>query len=155
MNLSVSILHPQRMPQILRTPMDLIRMGIWSFTVLHLMFLVPQTGFHWIGWYVGTTPTTVLGGMLAFTATSLLPVVIFIEAWTANKRAMLNKKGLVVFTLIGLIGTSLLGFGMPFLYISYLHPYGFTPIFPYLMVICGGLVGIAVMVSHQLIMRQG
>lgn len=135
------------------TPMDVIRMGVWSFTVLHLMFLVPKTGFHWIGWYVGTSPTTVLGGVLAFLAISLFPVVLLLEAWQAKKQAALNKIGLVLFALIGLTGVSMLGFGLPYLYNVYLQPNGFAPLLPSLMVIGGGVIGIVAMLAQKLILR--
>lgn len=151
MDLSVSILQPKRLPQFFSTPVDVIRLGVWSFTLLHLMFLVPEAGFYWTGWYVGPTLTTVLGGTLAFSACSLLPIVFFLEAWRASRSGMLNRKGLVLFAGVSLFATSLLGFGLPLLYMSVLYPNGYMALFPYLMIL-GGISAWAAMLRAQKVM---
>ena len=157
MNLSVSILQTQRLTQRLHTPADLLRLAVWSFALPNLMFLVPQTGFQWIAWNypagVSVPMTDILGGTMAVLISSLLPVLIYLEARRAGKRSGLNKKGLALFALVGVAGACLLGFGLPGLYVSFLHPNGYIAALPYVMALGGFVVWMALVLLRKRVVR--
>ena len=157
MNLSVSFLQTQRLTQRVFTPFDLLCMGAWSFALPCLMFLVPQTGFQWVAWNYPAGASVplidILGGNMAVLISSLLPAVIYVEARRADRQDRLNKKGLALFILIGVVGASLLGFGVPLLYASYLYPNGYYAMLPYAMAFGGFIVWMALLLTRKLMVR--
>ena len=157
MNLSVSILQTQRLTQRLHTPADLLRLAVWSFALPNLMFLVPQTGFQWIAWNypagMSIPMTDILGGTMAVLISSLLPFVIYLEARRAGKRSSLDKKGLALFALAGVAGACLLGFGLPWLYVSFLHPNGYIAALPYTMAVGGFVVWMTLVLLRKQVVR--
>ena len=156
MNLSVSFLQSHHLTRRLHTPMDLLWLGVWSFALPSLMFLVPETGFGWIVWNnpgVSVPPMDVLGGTMALFITSLLPVVIFLEARRAGKQGRLNKKGLALYVVLGVIGASLLGFGLPLFYVSYLLPNSLITAFPYAMALGGFVVWMTMLLTRKVLVR--
>ena len=157
MNLSVSILQTQRLTQRLHTPADLLRLAVWSFALPNLMFLVPQTGFQWIAWNypagVSIPLTDILGGTMAVLISSLVPALIYLEARRAGKRGGLDKKGLALFALVGGLGACVLGFGLPWLYVSFLHPNGYIAALPYTMALGGFVVWMTLVLTRKLVVR--
>ena len=138
--------------------MDLLWFGVWSFALPSLMFLVPQIGFHWIAWNhplgASVPLTDVFGGTMAMVIGSLLPAVLYLETRRASQRGDLSRKGLALFTLSGVLGASLLGFGLPLLYALYLHPNGYMTALPHMMVLGGFVVWMTMMFTRKLVVRK-
>ena len=97
--------------------------------------------------------TDILGGTMAVLISSLLPVLIYLEARRAGKRSGLNKKGLALFALVGVAGVCLLGFGLPGLYVSFLHPNGYIAALPYVMALGGFVVWMTLVLLRKLVVR--
>ena len=156
MNLSVSFLQTQHLTRRLHTPMDLLWLSVWSFALPSLMFLVPETGFGWIYWNhtdANLPLMEALGGTMILFISSLLPVAIYLEARRASKRGSLNKKGLALYALFGVTGASLLGFGLPGLYVSFMHPNGYIAALPYTMALGGFVVWMALVLLRKRMMQ--
>lgn len=156
MNLSVSFLQTQHLSRRLHTPMDLLWLSVWSFALPSLMFLVPETGFGWIYWNhtdANLPLMEVLGGTMILFISSLLPVAIYLEARRASKRGDLNKKGLALYILFGVIGASLLGFGLPLFYVSYMLPNDLITALPYTMALGGFVVWMMMLLTRKVLVR--
>ncbi|MFQ5569143.1 MAG: hypothetical protein ACE5G0_05680 [Rhodothermales bacterium] len=158
MNLSVSVLQPQRLLWLVRTPIDVLRVAAWSFALLGLMFFVPEEGFNLILWHdpFGVSFHLATGVLMAMILKSMLPAVILLEVWVVNKRTdvELSKGGLVIFALIALFSMNAIGMGLPLIYASYLKPNSYVTAVPYLMVLGGFTVWAILMSTRRLLIKK-
>ena len=126
---------------------QIAQLALWSFALVSLCFFVPETGFDY---FVGSIESSFVAYPL-FWMVSLLPFIVFLEAWGAYRSSALNKWGLGIFVVFTGAITGVVAYGIPAVYFTYLHPAGDSSYLPYLMLGAGAVAWLLLFGASRLL----